>query len=90
MQDLVGVAGGRPGLDIVDVVKAARAAATIEHFGGVRTAGQRRDAVVLVIHDHGVEPFAQRHAGSTCEVLGDLARLGIDTLYAPRRGGCAH
>ncbi len=75
---------------IVGVVDAARTAPTINALGGVRTARQRRYAVVLVVHDHGVEPFAQRHARTARQILGHLARLGIDPLDAPRRCGCAH
>jgi hypothetical protein len=75
----------------VDIVHPAAAAAALEAVGGVRTAGQRNDAFVLVavFHNDGVQPLAQRHAGTTGEVLGDLARLGLDALHAPRRG-CAH
>src|SRR5690606_10964444 len=75
----------------VGVIDAAAAAAALETVGGVRAAGQGHDAVVVaaVLQNHGVEPLAQRHAGATREVLGDLARTGFDPLYAPRRG-CAH
>jgi hypothetical protein len=44
----------------------------------------------IALDDHSVEPFAQRHAGATREVLGDLPCLGVDPLYAPwrRRSHC--
>ncbi len=76
-------------LHLVGVVQPAAPAAALIAFGGVRTAAQRHHAVVLVFHDHGVQPLAERHARATREVLGDLAGLGVDALNAPRRG-CAH
>ena len=81
----------RPARPVIGVVQPTRAPAPIDALGGVRTTGQRRVGLVVlaVIHDHGVEPLAQRHAGATGEVLGDFTRLGVDALYAPRRS-CAH
>jgi hypothetical protein len=57
-----------------------------------RTAGfaerlERRGVEALALDDHAIEPFAQRHAGATREVLGDLPCLGVDPLNAPWRCG---
>jgi hypothetical protein len=83
----------RPGLIApgVGVVDAAAARAALVAVDRVRPTRQGDHALLLaaVLHDHGVQPLAQRHAGAAGEVLGDLARLGLDALYAPRRG-CAH
>ena len=82
-------AGARP----VGVVHPAAASAAVDAVGGMGAAGQGREAaflIVAVFHDDGVQPLAQRHARATGEVLGDLARLGLNALHAPRRRGCAH
>ena len=73
----------------VSVVDAAAAAAPFIAVGGVRATRQRHHTLVVVFHDHGVQPLAQRHAGAARKVFGDLAGLGLDALNAPRRG-CAH
>ena len=75
----------------VGVIHPAAAATAFVAVGGVRSARQWDNALVVVaiFHDDRVQPLAQRHAGATGEVLGDLARLGLDALHAPRRG-CAH
>ncbi len=75
----------------IDVVQAARAAAAVIGVRNGRPARQGGDAVVVVrlIHDHGVQPLAQGHARTSRQILGDLARLGIDALHAPRRR-CGH
>ena len=78
-----GVLGG------IGVIDPAVAPAAIDGIGGVIAARQGHDPVVIVLENHGVEPLAERHAGAPREILGDLARLGLDTLHAPRRG-CAH
>ena len=70
--------------DLIGVVQTAAAVAAFV-FSGLRATRQGRVALLLVFHDHGVEPFAQRHAGPARQILGDLACFGIDSLNAPRR-----
>ncbi|MNQ68852.1 hypothetical protein D3C85_834180 [compost metagenome] len=78
-------------LATIDIVQTTRAAAAVIGVGNGRAARQGRDVLVLVrlVHDHGIQPFAQGHARATRKVLGDLASLGVDPLHAPRRC-CAH
>ncbi|MNN94493.1 hypothetical protein D3C81_2131310 [compost metagenome] len=48
----------------IDVVQTTRAAAAVIGVGNGRAARQGRDALVLVrlVHDHGIQPLAERHA----------------------------
>jgi hypothetical protein len=74
----------------ISVVHPARPAPALVQVGGVRTARQGHHALVLIlVEDHGVEPLAESQAGAPRQILGDLARLGVYSLHAPRRG-CAH
>ena len=89
-----GVDGGADPLpafvgSVIGVVETAAATATFEHLGAGGATRQGGVTLVLVFHDHGVQPFAQGHARAPRKILGDLAGLRINTLHAPRRR-CAH
>ena len=44
----------------------------------------RRFDIIGLFADDGVQPLAERHARAACRILRGLARLGVDTLHAPR------
>ena len=77
---------------VIGVVQPTGASAAFEDFGDMGAARQGGVGLVFlaVLHDHGVQPLAQGHARAPRQILGDLAGLRVNALYAPRRRRCAH